>query len=255
MRFRRSGSGSPAFVGLGWAIATTSFAATLEEDFIGRAVDPQGRLVYVENHHAVYEDGKVKHAETFYFDPAGAPIAKLVTTYADGPSMPDLVYEDTRLKSSEGARIANGRVELWRRPTGAKEERNRSFTIQPNDVIGQGVHEAIRLRLKELVDGSVLRYRLFLPIRLDWFTFKISRVDLNGNLMRLHMEPENWLIRFLAPHIETVYDVPTGHLVRYEGPSNILDGEGRTQMVTMTFAYPADVSDLRAPTSISSPTK
>lgn len=230
-----------SLLALGFVVFVHAAAsATFEERFDGEARGPTGKVSYLEKHRVSYEDGRVRRMETDYSDAAGKPIARLVTIFANGPQTPESRFEDFRSGKSEGARVADGKITLWHRNKGsADSEASREFTLGNDALIGQGFHHAVRLRLNELATGKNLHYRLYLPIRLDWYSFKVQKLggaEAPGQL-RLRLASENFLIRMVAPHIETVYETSTGRLVRYEGPSNLEDDTGHRQIVAITYRY------------------
>jgi len=214
-----------------------------EEKFEGRAINRVGAVAYLESHRVEYREGLVRRMETDYLDASGKPIAKLVTIFADSTRTPSSTFEDYRQSRSEGAKVEGDSVELWKREksaSGPPREKTRSFDLRPDSLIGQGFHHTVRLKLRELGQNEILHYRLFVPIRLDWYSFHVKKIagsPEKPGTIRLRLESESWLIRLVAPHIETDYEIATGRLVRYEGPSNLDDENGKAQVVTITYEY------------------
>jgi hypothetical protein len=75
------------------------------------------------------------------------------------------------------------------------------------------------------------------PSRLDEYAFRIRKLEEKGDRLSVRLEIDNWFLRLFAPHVDAVYDRKNGHLLRYEGISNILNAEGDHPSVIIHYEY------------------
>ena len=69
--------------------------------------------------------------------------------------------------------------------------------------------------------------------------FRIRRADDGDDpsTVRFALEIDSLLLRLLVPGMELVYDRATRRLLRYDGISNLLDGNGENERVVVEFEY------------------
>lgn len=221
------------------AIALLAFLvpgrAAADERFVGTARHPDGRVAYVEEHRVRREGERVVAAETRYLDPAGRPVARLVSDYGRDPFAPDYRYEDLRTGEVEEVALRDGGLEL------RAGERRRLLPLDRRRPLaaGQGLDRLTRARLTELARGEVLRVSLALPSRLEAYDFRIRALPVGpGGPLRVRIEPASFLLRLLAPSIEADYERETGRLVAYRGVSNVAGPRGEVQQVEIEYRYP-----------------
>ena len=53
----------------------------------------------------------------------------------------------------------------------------------------------------------------------------------------IRLEIDNWFLRLFAPHVDAEYEMSTGHLLRYDGISNLSDASGALKKVIVTYSY------------------
>jgi hypothetical protein len=209
-----------------------------EELFTGTARRADGSVAYLEEHRVELQGDRLVAAETLYRDPAGRPIARLVSDYARDPFAPDYAFEDLRSGAEESVRLGPGGAELR---TG---ERRVTVALPPGGrvlVAGQGLDRFARHHLASLARGEELQVRLALPSRLDTYGFRLRAVPgqkPDGDSVRVRIEPASLLLRLLAPSIEAEYRREDGRLLRYRGVSNLADADGQTLQVDIRYDYP-----------------
>ena len=54
----------------------------------------------------------------------------------------------------------------------------------------------------------------------------------------VRVEVDSWVLRLFAEALDCEYDLATGRLVRYRGPTNLEDEAGRHPVVTITYDRP-----------------
>ncbi|MDY6954227.1 MAG: hypothetical protein SWE60_22200, partial [Thermodesulfobacteriota bacterium] len=116
-------------------------------------------------------------------------------------------------------------------------QEERRLPREKDQIVGQGFHQFIVHHLEEIAQGEIFHVRLVLPSRLDQFKFRIRKRKIDGKTLHARLEIDNWFLRLFAPHVDVAYDLETGHLLRYEGVSNLEDASGRHKKVTITYAY------------------
>lgn len=201
----------------------------------GEARDDQGGLVYKEKHITEYVDGQTKKSLTRYLDPEGREIATLESDYNRSLAMPTYVFKDFRRGYEEGLRFRDGKYYIFNkhRERGEKEKALKNT----KDVFScQGWHYYVVENLDRLEKGEVFEVKLVFPNKLRPYDFRIEKVRSDGEAVRVKVRFANWLVSWFVPHLDLVYDKKERKLIEYRGVSNIFDGKGDLQEVTITFS-------------------
>ena len=98
----------------------------------------------------------------------------------------------------------------------------------------QGWHYYLIENLRQ-IEKNELHLKLIFPSKLDFYEFKIRVLNSNGSHIKLRLEFDSWFIRLFAPHLDLTYDKIGKKIVKFYGPSNILDGDGDIQNVYIFY--------------------
>jgi hypothetical protein len=208
------------------------------ESFQGNAYDSNGNLAYIENHTVTYTDGEVVESQTVYLDQNRRLIGKLVSEYSQGPQFGSYEFQDLRARYKDGAEVQDKRIKLFRRETPDDQSETRFLPRKDNQIVGQGFHQFIRTQLEAIAAGEVFHVELVLPSQLNQYRFRIRKLKIEGDVLYVRLEIDNWILRIFAPHVDADYNLKTRQLLRYEGISNMTDAAGKHKIVTIKYSYP-----------------
>ena len=209
-------------------------AAVITEVFSGNAVNEKGELEYIENHTITYESDKVVRSRTVYFDPGSRMIGEFVSEYLPFPQFNTYSFRDMRAGYEDGVTVDGDRLKLFRKK-GAVE--SAYLPMQPNQIVGQGFHHFLRLNLEAVAGGEIFHIKLVLPSRLDDYSFRIRKLKVEGRVLAIRLEIDNWFLRLFAPYVDCEYDMTTRRLLRYAGISNLEDASGSHRKVEIVYTY------------------
>jgi len=219
-------------ISLAW-LQATSYGQT----FIGKAVNGDGELEYIEHHYLEYENGQISKSRTIYYDADNNKVGDLSSEYSQGPQFGSYDFRDFRAEYQDGARVTPELIQLFRKD-GSEEHIEETFLARDTDhIVGQGIHHFIANNLEAISRGDVIQVKMALPSRLDEYEFRIIKKDQESDRLHVRLEIDNWLLRVFAPHIDCEYDMKTRRLLRYEGISNIIDASGKHDKVVITYSY------------------
>lgn len=207
------------------------------ETFVGRALNSEGKLEYLEYHTVTHLNGKVSASQTTYYDVNNSKIGELISEYSFGPQFGSYDFKDIRAQYQDGAKVASDKIFLFRKLSPENEFEEKYLPKEADQIVGQGFHQFIVHNLEKIAQGEVFQIRLVLPSRLDQYEFRISKREINGDALCIRLEIDNWLLRLFAPHVDVEYDLRTRHLLRYEGISNLEDTSGKHKKVYITYSY------------------
>ena len=221
------------------AILTLSCCGTLAhgETFVGKALNSEGKLEYVEYHTVTHLNGKVSESQTIYYDANNNKIGELISEYSFGPQFGSYDFRDIRAQYQDGAKVSVDRIWLFRKQASENDIEGKYLAKEKDQIVGQGFHQFIVHNLEQIARGDVFQIRLVLPSRLDQYEFRIHKLKINGNTLYVRLEIDNWLLRLFAPDVDVEYDLRTRHLLRYEGISNLEDTSGKNKKVFITYSY------------------
>jgi len=228
------------WLGLALAAAFTAVTARADSgwDFIGRAADSEGRLLYIEKHRVDYGSDGISKSRTEYFDTQGGKIGELISDYRYGPRFGSYTFRDLRAGYKDGAEVLEERIRMFRRPSPDATTETATIPRTQRQMVGQGFHYFIADNLAAIAADQVLHVELVLPSRLDQFDFRIRKRALEGTRLVVRLEIDNWFLRFFAPYVEADYDLKSRKLLQYRGISNLADPKGDHPVVTIDYEYP-----------------
>jgi hypothetical protein len=207
------------------------------EIFVGKAVNSEGTLEYVEFHTVVHRNGRISESQTIYYDANNKKIGELISEYSFGPQFGSYDFKDIRAQYQDGAKVTPDRIWLFRKRSPEEDIEEKYLPKEADQIVGQGFHQFIVHNLEQIAQGEILQVRLILPSRLDQYDFRIRKRKIEGDTLYIRLEIDNWFLRLFAPHVDVEYDLRTRHLLRYEGISNLEDTSGKHKEVTVTYAY------------------
>jgi hypothetical protein len=204
---------------------------------VGYAYDKQtGEFLYSETHREVMEDGRIVKNTVSYRDSAGNVFAKKYIDFQRSLTMPDIHLVNAENGHLEGARGAGERLKVHFRQLLDTDVREASVETPGDGIIDAGFDRFIEQHWDALVAGEVIEREFLIPSQLDFYTFEIERVR-NENpyehVFQLRIK-SMFLQIFVQPAL-VHYDSRTRSLLRYEGISNIRNGEGQNFDVRIEF--------------------
>ena len=220
-----------AFSGAG--AAGSSVPTTREHRASAFLDEARTKPIYTERHTAFYQSDKLLRSKNDYFDLQGKKIAELNSDYTRSLMMPTYVFRDLRTGSTEGLRWQNGKYYIFRQARGEREELSELEDVQ-GVFSCQGWHYYLVKNLDRIGKADV-EMKLIFPSSLDFYDFRIRLLGKRQQQVDLRLEFDSWIIRLFAPHLDLTYDTATKKLVRFFGPSNILDQNGDVQNVYIFY--------------------
>jgi hypothetical protein len=209
------------------------------QNFTGMARNKDGNLEYMERHEITYQDNRVVSSLTQYFDPQDRTIGELKSEYSAGYQYGSYDFTDTRAGHKNGARVEDDHIQIYSQKNQDSEVQKKNIPRVSNQIVGQGFHHFIVNHLASIATGEILQVRMVLPAQLDDYKFRIRKRKIEGEIITIRLDIDNWFLRLFAPHVDTHYHLPTKRLLRYRGISNVKDTSGKYKDVTIDYRYDA----------------
>jgi len=225
---------------------STPAEVSKEEVYSGVATDPKTeRILYKERHRLTIANGLPTASRTEYRGPSGNRWATLTTKFTHPKDLFSHRFEDVRSGESHGVDLNGRRVPImFNRDTGSEPFKRKAHALKSSDpitVAGQGFHWLIRglILQGKLKPSERLTFRLLIPGRFDYFTFKIKAEREVGDKLYIAVDLDSFFLRVLAgASMKVVYSRQTGRLLEYLGPSNLVDDQGdKIKRVKITYRY------------------
>jgi hypothetical protein len=220
------------------AAAAPAPAAEVEERFTGTARGRDGAVRYLEDHVVRRSGERLLDAVTTYRDEAGRVLAVLRTDFSSDPFAPSYWFEDLQHGEREAVEVRPDALRLA--APGRDRVLPRDEAGGPRLVSGQGLDRLVQASLDGLAEGQELAVAYAIPSRLDTYRFRIRAAEPHpgDTVLRVRIEIGSALLRLFAPSLDVEYDRATRRLLRYRGPSNLTDAQGRPQSVEISYRYP-----------------
>jgi len=213
------------------------------------------KLLYRESHWLYTANGIDQHL-IVYRCANGEPFGRKRVDTSSGAATPDFEMLDARSGYREGARVRDGRREVFIQVDPRAPERRASVSLRDNTVIDAGIDAFVSTHWNSLSETGISPLPFLVPSQLGYVEFSArklrdARMD-EHDVRWFRFSLASWYA-FAAPHLEFGYDVRTHELREYLGPSNIRDGN-RTLNVRIEFppaerrtdVAPADVEHAAA---------
>lgn len=205
-----------------------------------RAPD-DGRLLYTEQHLQRFDGTGLRERWVIYRCPDGAAFARKRIDYAASRVSPAFVLEDGRDGYREGLRWRDGEAELFARADAGAPERATRLAAGGGLVADAGFDEFVRREWDRLLAGEAVMLRFAIPVRGQALGFRVrhqGRTDIDGRAAELFRLRLGGVLGWIAPHIDVAYDRDQRRLLRYQGLSNLRDGNGDQWVARIDFPAP-----------------
>ncbi|PJM89482.1 hypothetical protein [Achromobacter ruhlandii] len=216
-------------------------AWSANQHYLGYAYDSRDGAERYREEHWVVREGARQERLVLYRCPGGAAFArKWVRGGIDDPA-PDFALYDQRDGYREGVDTRQGGRTVYVQPRAGAEMQSRKLPEVDDPVVDAGFDAWLRAHWQPPEASP----RFLVPSRLDWLPLAVQARQAAGQGERsFRLRLDAWY-GFAAPTLRVTYDSASQRLLRFEGPSNLRDGNGGTQTVRIEF--PADA--IRPPPS------
>lgn len=210
--------------------------------YSGTALHPeQDTILFVEHHTDVLmEDGTLSKSVE-YHSPHDEIIARKSLTCPSDSSSPDFLMEDLRDGYQEGVHYERGAHRAFFRQSAQHETKQKRLNPSEPVVIDTGVNQFIQQNWDALVQGKVRKFNFIVPRRLDYFRFRLEKIDqsflFNRSTVTFRAAPAQIVLRFLAAPIDVVYDLDTKQILQYLGISNMRNENDENLTVKIIYKY------------------
>jgi hypothetical protein len=224
----------------------TAQATDSTELSYGTAKNSKGKTVYLEKHTSEFSDGVLKSLVTNYFLPGGDKFGFIKSDFSRSSYIPNYNFEDKRHSRSAGviweisksgkknktiskikAKASKNYIFAYAKESRDTQRQQKKFEIDNNTVTGQGLHNFLRMHITEFKNNTKLKkeIKFLIPMNQDQYNFRIRAMnyDKAKKIIKLRIEADSWLFRIVAPQIDVTYDTENYRLIKYEGPSNLLE--------------------------------
>lgn len=199
-----------------------------------------GELLYNETHYLERSGGRLQQRLVLYRCPqGGAVFARKQVRYGMATAQPAFELEDARFGYREGLRRDAGQnLSAFVQRERDQAEEQASIAATPALVADAGFDEFLTQNWDALRNDEALRLEFLIPAQLKTLNFKIQQHHAERiagrDTMVIRLSLGAWW-GFIAPHIDAAYDRETRALLRYQGPSNLRNENGRNLNVQVDF--------------------
>ncbi len=207
---------------------------------IGYAYDKEtNKLVYSESHHEEYADDLILKSHVIYKDSSEIIIAKKTVDFNNNRYIPEFSLKNSETGHKEITRFIQSKYEVIFSRMHAEPEKTARLNIPEDGISDAGFDNFIIKHWDELIAGEIFRREFLIPSMMDFIKFRIYQdkvVNENGQSLRvINIEPDSFLIRAFAGTTKLFYDGETPKLRKFDGVSNMRDGNGDNFKVKIRY--------------------
>lgn len=212
---------------------------------VGLVKNKKGDLVIIEKHLSTYDGQKLLTLHSDYFDLEGKKFAELRSDFSKKPYLPEYTTMDERFDRFESLKIEDNKVVLSGREKKGKKLNSKTLDYGDEMVAGQGLHNFIRDHFKEIIEkDKKFDIRFLTPVNQGDYGFRIKKLKSTTDQAFFRVEFDSWLMRLVAPHIDTLYSLSPLRLLQYKGPYHLLDKDQDSQSVTIDYLFDQEAIDV-----------
>ncbi len=224
-------------VGIFMLLCLTSFVQAETKIRWADAYNDKEELIYREKHTHVFDGSKIKTSLTEYLRPNLTKFAVMESDYSISEVLPVCSFRDERFGSGFALRYLNGEYVIVNSVKG-DVEKTLPLSKVTKDLNGlyacQGWHFFLVRNLGNF-NKDPMRFRLLIPEQFDYFSVKISKEREALNVVYFRLEFDTWILRLLVPSFQLEYDSNKRDISGFQGVSNILTDDGKTQVVRIKY--------------------
>lgn len=213
-------------------VASTDGGPAIERLVRGEAFDLRTReLLYVEEHHERWREGRFLGSRVVYRDRSGATIREKWLVPGPLSWCPGYESVDPRSGSREAALAEGSRLELASQRSSRSTVRRERAARGDEVVVDAGLHPFVDAHWDRLLAGETLRLRIPVPWRLTLYDFRLRRVEAESgsppsDRVTLELTAASFVIRLVLDPIRLVYEANGRRLVEQTGRTGLTDDAG-----------------------------
>lgn len=209
----------------------------LSEKYSGHAYEVgTAQHIYTEEYVDRYVNGRHIETITHYYDPDNILIVERELDFSASKLAPDFHTKDHRTGFEEGAKkLGNNKVLLYYKEDVEATLTEKIIEVPDPVVIDGGFNQFIKQNWPEIASGQEVLFHFTVSSRLDYFTLRAVKTNLNTEQMTISVEPDNTVLRWLVDPIVVNYDVRTKRMNSYRGKSNITNADGKNYIAKLVY--------------------
>ena len=203
----------------------------------GKAINSDGKLVYIEQHESVINEGKLYKLTTNYLDAKGKQFGHIKTDYSLNSGIPNYEFIDNRNGRFVSVELQDKKVIAKTKTKKDEPKETNTYDLESNMVAGQGLYAFLYNNLEKFIQNSdhIENVLFLIPLNEDTYKFRIRKLKKDNDIITLRLEADSWFFRLIAPHIDVTYNMINKKLLKYEGPSNLLSESGEAMNVSISY--------------------
>jgi hypothetical protein len=203
----------------------------------GSATSLDGKTkIYTEVYTIELDDkGLSKKIETKYLRPDGTQFAQMTSDFSKSSTVPEINLKDSRFDRTESLTFnpTNTKV-LVTKIIGAKIVKSNEVGLLKNMAAGQGFDNFVKINFEQLKNETVpISYGVLLES--DFFSFKGYKKKQTGNVIQFGIKLSSFFLQIFSSELILEYDSQTKQILSYQGLSNLLTDDGKTQEVLIKY--------------------
>lgn len=199
---------------------------------IGTASNSQGETLYTEKH---FTNGQGFTHKVSYFA-QGKEFASKTINQGQTPASPSVKLTDTRSGQKYSVESDGENVIFSFKKTAQSKTKKGKTAINKPLIIDAGFNAFIQNHWQALNKGEKLTVFYALPTRQSLAKLVVSK---NNNCAKAHcftIAVKNWFLALIVDKLKLSYNEQK-QLLSFQGPSNIVDKNGKTLNVTIQYRY------------------
>jgi hypothetical protein len=214
-----------------------SFSADVSTDHYRGVAFAEGDAnpIYSEVFDDKFVNGRHIETATKYYNTENKLIATRSLNFSKSRFAPDFTTEDLRTGYLEGAVVTGSHIKLFFRRDKISPTKEKTIDVPHPAVVDGGFNQFIKSNWTLLEKGESVVFYFTVSSKLDYYKLRAIKVNESNHAMKVKIEPDQPVLRWLASPIIVTYDISTKRIMSYEGKSNITDDNGANIIVKLIY--------------------
>tara|TARA_R110002110_G_scaffold119309_1_gene293720 strand:+ start:23229 stop:23930 length:702 start_codon:yes stop_codon:yes gene_type:complete len=218
-------------------LSNMTYAKTIQ--YWASATDlKSNRLVYREKHIEQYKNNRPTLFEVEYYSPTGYKFATKSVKFSNTDYDPDIYLNYPRMGYIEYTKRLRGNTyRLGNKSMNAKNISAKDIRVSGIPVVDNGFDLFIKDNINKLRQRQTLHIAYIAPAKLDYFRFRLQPIQITQKTIKVKIEPDAAVARWLTKPIIVVYDLQKNRMISYTGVTNIPKSHNENHNVRLSVEY------------------
>lgn len=209
---------------------------SIQKQHLGLATDSKNKILYQEEKNISLVGSQPQTSQISFKNLSGETFATASVDFTKNAKLPDLFFLDSRF----GYKIVQKSLDQKRIQVSVQENskaplKEKILKVPQQALSEHGMDFFIKENFNDILQKGSIDFNFLIPLKLKFYKFKLSVDSKTNSTVTFKIDIKNWLLRFFAPQIKATYSLEQKELLKFEGPTQILTEQEKSQNLRISY--------------------